>query len=111
TPTATGAAASGTVDEDGLAGGIAGGIGDVAGAATVASGSVTGIFQSGADAPLSYALSGDTSGLPQTLTSGGVAVTYSVVGNLLTASAGAVDVFTFSLTAAGAYSFTLLKPL
>ncbi|MDH4567173.1 hypothetical protein E8E95_10820 [Pseudomonas sp. BN414] len=111
TPTATGAAASGTVDEDGLAGGIAGGIGDVAGAATVASGSVTGIFQSGADAPLSYALSGDTSGLPQSLTSGGVAVTYSVVGNLLTASAGAVDVFTFSLTTAGAYSFTLLKPL
>ncbi|MDH4873674.1 hypothetical protein E8E91_22895 [Pseudomonas sp. BN515] len=110
TPTATGAAASGTVDEDGLTGGIAGGLGDVAGAATVASGSVTGIFQSGADAPLSYALSSDTSGLPA-LTSGGVAVTYSVVGNLLTASAGAVDVFTFSLTAAGAYSFTLLKPL
>ncbi|WP_244620694.1 beta strand repeat-containing protein [Metapseudomonas lalkuanensis] len=110
TPTATGAAASGTVDEDGLAGGIAGGTGDVAGAATTASGSVTGIFQSGADAPLSYALSSDTSGLPA-LTSGGVAVTYSVVGNTLTASAGAVDVFTFSLTAAGAYSFTLLKPL
>ncbi|MDH4560028.1 hypothetical protein E8F06_03320, partial [Pseudomonas sp. BN411] len=111
TPTAAGTAASGTVDEDGLTGGIAGGIGDVAGAATTASGSVTGIFQSGADAPLSYALASDTSGLPQTLTSGGVAVTYSVVGNTLTASAGAVDVFTFSLTAAGAYSFTLLKPL
>ncbi|WP_234358335.1 DUF5801 repeats-in-toxin domain-containing protein [Metapseudomonas resinovorans] len=111
TPTATGAAVAGTVDEDGLAGGIAGGTGDVAGAATTASGSVTGIFQSGADAPLSYALSGDTSGLPQTLTSGGVAVTYSIVGNTLTASAGAVAVFTFSLTAAGAYSFTLLKAL
>ncbi|NWL75497.1 hypothetical protein DM872_01325, partial [Pseudomonas taiwanensis] len=111
TPTATGTAVAGTVDEDGLTGGIAGGIGDVAGAATTASGSVTGIFQSGADAPLSYALSGDTSGLPQTLSSGGVAVTYSVVGNTLTASAGAVAVFTFSLTTAGAYSFTLLKPL
>ncbi|MEE3637097.1 hypothetical protein UIA24_23025, partial [Pseudomonas sp. AL 58] len=36
---------------------------------------------------------------------------YSVVGNTLTAKAGVVDVFTFSLTAAGAYSFTLLKPL
>ncbi|MDH4559384.1 hypothetical protein E8F06_00015, partial [Pseudomonas sp. BN411] len=110
TPTATGAAETGTVDEDGVAGGIAGGTGDVAGAATTASGSVTGIFQSGADAPLSYALSGDTSGLP-VLSSGGVGLTYSVVGNTLTASAGAVDVFTFSLTTAGAYSFTLLKAL
>ena len=109
-PSANGTAVAGTVDEDGLAGGIAGGTGDVAGVATTASGSVTGIFQSGADAPLSYALSSDTSGLPA-LTSGGVAVTYSVVGNTLTASAGAVAVFTFSLTAAGAYGFTLLKAL
>ncbi|MFZ6049111.1 DUF5801 repeats-in-toxin domain-containing protein [Pseudomonas sp. CR3202] len=111
TPTATGAAATGTVDEDGLANGIPGGTGDVANEPTVASGSVTGIFQSGADAPLSYTLSSDTSGLPQTLTSGGVAVTYNVVGDTLTASAGAVAVFTFSLTTAGAYTFTLLKPL
>ncbi|WP_242443173.1 hypothetical protein [Pseudomonas sp. LFM046] len=110
-PSATGAAASGTVDEDGLTAGIPGGTGDVAGEATVASGSVTGIFQSGADAPLTYSLSSITSGLPQTLTSGGVAVTYSVLGNTLTASAGSVSVFTFSLTTAGAYTFTLLKPL
>ncbi|MGF6456756.1 DUF5801 repeats-in-toxin domain-containing protein [Pseudomonas frederiksbergensis] len=110
TPTATGTAATGTVDEDGLANGIAGGTGDAAGEATTASGSVTGIFQSGADTPLSYALSSDTSGLPA-LSSGGVALVYSVVGNTLTATAGATDVFTFSLTAAGAYTFTLLKPL
>ncbi|WP_016703026.1 T1SS-143 repeat domain-containing protein, partial [Pseudomonas chlororaphis] len=105
-----GAAVTGTVDEDGLANGIAGGIGDVAGEATVASGSVTGIFQSGADVPLSYSLSSNTSGLPA-LSSGGVALAYSVLGNTLTAKAGATDVFTLSLTVAGAYTFTLLKPL
>ncbi|WP_081729284.1 hypothetical protein [Pseudomonas sp. QTF5] len=110
TPTATGTAVTGIVDEDGLANGIAGGTGDVAGEATTASGSVTGIFQSGADTPLSYALSSDTSGLPA-LNSGGVALVYSVAGDTLTAKAGAIDVFTFSLTAAGAYTFTLLKPL
>jgi T1SS-143 domain-containing protein len=112
TPTATGTAVTGTVDEDGLTNGIAGGVGDVAGVATTASGSVTGIFQSGADTPLSYALSTDTSGL-QALSSGGVALVYSVAGDTLTAKAGVggADVFTFSLTAAGAYSFTLLKPL
>ncbi|MCO8310697.1 T1SS-143 repeat domain-containing protein [Pseudomonas mandelii] len=110
TPTATGTAVTGTVDEDGLANGIAGGTGDVAGEATTAGGSVTGIFQSGADTPLSYALSSDTSGLPA-LSSGGVALVYSVTGDTLTAKAGATDVFTFSLTAAGVYSFTLLKPL
>ncbi|WP_097303989.1 T1SS-143 repeat domain-containing protein [Pseudomonas chlororaphis] len=110
TPTATGVAEAGTVDEDGLANGIAGGVGDVAGEATTASGNVTGIFQSGADVPLTYSLSSDTSGLPA-LSSGGVALVYSVVGDTLTAKAGAVDVFTFSLSAAGAYSFTLLQPL
>ncbi|WP_458736994.1 T1SS-143 repeat domain-containing protein [Pseudomonas chlororaphis] len=110
TPTATGAAEAGTVDEDGLANGIAGGVGDVAGEATTASGNVTGIFQSGADVPLSYALSSDTSGLPA-LSSGAVALVYSVLGDTLTAKAGAVDVFTFSLSAAGAYSFSLLQPL
>ncbi|WP_041990338.1 T1SS-143 repeat domain-containing protein, partial [Pseudomonas chlororaphis] len=107
---AAGAAEAGTVDEDGLANGIAGGVGDVAGEATTASGSVTAIFQSGADVPLTYSLSSDTSGLPA-LSSGGVALVYSVAGDTLTAKAGAVDVFTFSLSAAGAYSFTLLQPL
>ncbi|AZD67749.1 T1SS-143 domain-containing protein [Pseudomonas chlororaphis] len=110
TPTANGTAAAGTVDEDGLANGIAGGVGDVPGEVTTANGSVTGIFQSGADVPLSYALSGDTSGLPA-LSSGGVALTYSVLGDTLTAKAGAVNVFTFSLNAVGAYAFTLLQPL
>ena len=49
--------------------------------------------------------------MPQTLKSGGVTVTYNVLGNTLTVSAGVTPVFTFSLTAAGLYSFTLLKAL
>ncbi|SDY26498.1 DUF5801 repeats-in-toxin domain-containing protein, partial [Pseudomonas sp. NFIX28] len=77
---------------------------------TTASGSVAGIFQSGADVPLSYSLSSDTSSLPS-LSSGGVALVYSVTGNTLTAKAGTTDVFTLSLTVAGAYTFTLLQPL
>jgi len=114
TPTATGPAVTGTVDEDGLANGISGGTGDVAGAATTASSSVSGIFQSGADAPLSYGLSSVTNAL-QSLTSGGTALVYSVVGNILTAKAGPTgpSVFTFAITntTTGAYTFTLFEPL
>src|SRR5262249_14270891 len=104
---------TGTVDEDGVfegtanAGpgdGIAGGPGDVVlpGDESVTSGSVVGLFQSGADEPLTYSLVNSTmattalSGL--NLTSGGVALTYVVSGNVLTASAGAGNtVFTFTL--------------
>jgi T1SS-143 domain-containing protein len=110
TPVATQTLLTGTVDEDGVPGGIAGGPDDVAGADTVASGSVATLFASGADQPLSFSLLGDTSGLPA-LTSGGAAVTYSVVGNTLTASAGGHDVFTFVLNANGSYTFTLLDQL
>ena len=55
TPTASPAQQTGTVDEDGVPGGIAGGIGDVAGEATVATGSVAPLFNSGADQPLTFA--------------------------------------------------------
>ena len=65
---------------------------------TTASGSVAGLFNEGADQPASYQLLTSTSGLPA-LTSGGVAVTYSVVGNVLTATAGATTVFTYTLDA------------
>ena len=58
TPVAIVGKSTGTVDEDKLPGGIEGGAGDVdAGAGTaglVATGSVTALFQSGADVPLSY---------------------------------------------------------
>ncbi|HHU0117053.1 TPA: hypothetical protein ACT9L8_002911, partial [Legionella pneumophila] len=101
---------TGVVDEDGLAGGIAGGTGDVAGQAVAASGNVATLFQSGADAPLSYSLNPNTSGLPA-LSSGGVALTYAVSGGTLTASAGSTQVFTFTLNANGNYTFTLLAKL
>ncbi|WP_230305638.1 enhanced entry virulence factor RtxA, partial [Legionella pneumophila] len=101
---------TGVVDEDGLTGGIAGGVGDVAGQAVAASGNVATLFQSGADAPLTYSLNASTSGLPA-LSSGGVALTYAVSGNTLTASAGSTQVFTFTLNANGNYSFTLLAKL
>ena len=94
-----------------MPGGIAGGTGDVAGEATVATGSVVPLFNSGADQPLTFSLSTDTSGLPA-LTSGGVAVTYAVVGNTLTASAGGHTVFTFALNGAtGDWTFTLVDQL
>ncbi|MEO8175168.1 MAG: choice-of-anchor K domain-containing protein [Sphingomicrobium sp.] len=109
-PTASQALVTGTVDEDGLPGGIPGGPGDVAGTATVASGSVATLFHSGADTPLTYSLLSSTAGLPS-LTSGGVAVTYAVAGDTLTASAGGEAVFTFALGSDGNFTFTLLQPL
>ena len=110
-PITTQAQQTGTVDEDGVPGGIAGGVGDVAGEATVATGSVVPLFNSGADQPLTFSLNTDTSGLPS-LTSGGVAVTYAVVGNTLTASAGGNTVFTFSLNGTtGDWTFTLVDQL
>ena len=111
TPIAVAGVQSGTVDEDGLANGIAGGTGDVGGEATTATGSVTGLFSAGADAPLTYQLTGSTAGLPA-LTSGGVAITYTLAGNVLTASAGANSVFTLTLNAAtGQWDFALLRAL
>ena len=89
---------SGTVDEDGLPGGIAGGTGDFVDPntdgdndETTVTGTIAGLpqFQSGADEPLTFSLATDTTALEaQNLTSGGVALTYAVVGNVLTASAG-----------------------
>ena len=114
---------SGTVDEDGVvegiadAGpgdGIAGGTGDVAGQATVATGSVAALFQSGADEPLSYGFTGTAIATLQALglTSGGTALSYSIGGDTVTASAPAGNpVFTFQLTAAGSWTFTLVDQL
>ena len=114
-----GAISSGTVDEDGLPGGIAGGTGDFADLntdgdndETTVTGTIAGLpqFQSGADEPLSFSLVTDTSALEaQNLTSGGVALTYSLVGNVLTATAGpgGATVFTFTLNPGGAWVFDL----
>ena len=51
-------------------------------------------------------MNASTPGLPA-LTSGGVAVTYAVVGNVLTASAGGSTVFTFTINADGSWVFDL----
>ncbi len=102
------ASVRGSVDEDGVAGANAV-PGDVPGADTVATGSVTSLFHAGADAPLSFALASDavTTLTALNLTSGGTALTYTVSGDTVTAHAGATTVFTFQLTAAGTYTFTL----
>ena len=73
----------------------------------VATGSVAALVTAGADEPATFSLSADTASLPQTLTSKGDAVTYSVSGDTLTASAGGREVFTLVLAANGDYTFDL----
>ncbi len=71
---------------------------------------MAGLFQSGADAPLSFGF--NTAGTPPALTSGGVALSYTIAANLITGTAGGQTVFTMALDAAtGAWTFTLLRPL
>ena len=127
TPIATATQLTGTVDEDGVienaavgiqkGDGIPGGTGDVAGEVVSATGNVTTLFQSGADEPLTYSLLNNFAALnAQGLTSGGVALSYSVgfaAGvYTLTATAGGQTVFTFTLNATtGAYNFTLVDQL
>ena len=109
-PRAVEGSSSGTVDEDGLANGITlAQPGDVAGAALTASGSVTGLFNSGADTPLTYSFNTGVA-LPAGLTSNQIALSYVVSANLITATAGigGAPVFTMSLNATtGAWTFTL----
>ncbi|MDG4896879.1 hypothetical protein P9272_25260, partial [Mesorhizobium sp. WSM4976] len=110
-PTTSANTQTATVDEDALAGEATGETG-FGGSAT---GNVSNLFNAGADVPLTYTLSGSTSGLP-VLTSGGAAVTYSVTSSggidTLTAKAGTTTVFTLALTeSSGAYTFTLSAPI
>jgi len=86
-----------------------------AGLAT-ATGSVTGLFNVGADVPVKYSFNSDHSSLTgQNLESNDVALLYTVTGvgsgtELLTAKAGLTTVFTLSLDEnTGAYTFTLLS--
>jgi T1SS-143 domain-containing protein len=70
-------------------------------------GSLSSLFSFGADQPGTVELSSDTSGLPA-LTSNNVPVTYSVQGNVLTASAGAGNVvFTLTVNEDGSWVFDL----
>ncbi|MFM5470298.1 DUF5801 repeats-in-toxin domain-containing protein [Aeromonas veronii] len=94
----------GWVDEDELPGGIT----DNDMQTTVAMGSLTELLIG--NGPATFSLQSSPAFLPP-LTSDGVAVTYNVVGNTLTAMAGAVTIFTLVVQANGAYTFTLSGPL
>ncbi len=115
TPVANAASSTGTVDEDGLPGGITdNGSNDVPGADLTANGFVTGLFTVGADDPLTYSLDDSSTAALDALglTSNGVAVTYTISGNTITAVAGTTPIFTFTLDpATGAWAFTLQGPL
>ncbi|WP_257492991.1 DUF5801 repeats-in-toxin domain-containing protein [Aeromonas veronii] len=94
----------GRVDEDERPGGIT----DNDLQTTVATGSLTELLIG--NGPATFSLQSSPAFLP-TLTSDGVAVTYNVVGNTLTAMAGAATIFTLVVQANGAYTFTLSGPL
>ncbi|WP_105439700.1 DUF5801 repeats-in-toxin domain-containing protein [Neorhizobium sp. T25_13] len=76
-------------------------------------GELSGLVSPGADGLGRYSV--ETAGLSSSLTSltsGGVALTYSVVGNALVAKAGDVSIFTFAVDpATGHYTFTQTGPL
>ncbi|MGT2469026.1 T1SS-143 repeat domain-containing protein [Mesorhizobium atlanticum] len=111
-PSASDKTVTGEVDEDALSSNA---LPDKDGSAT-ASGSVTTLFNPGADTPLSYKLSSDFSSLTsQGLVSGGTALTYEVSadGTTLTATkgVGGATVFTLTLDTSGNWSFTLSAPV
>ncbi|TIP42423.1 MAG: hypothetical protein E5X69_16260, partial [Mesorhizobium sp.] len=111
-PSASDKTVTGEVDEDALSSNA---LPDKDGSAT-ASGSVTTLFNPGADTPLSYKLSSDFSSLTsQSLVSGGTALTYEVSadGTTLTATkgVGGATVFTLTLDTSGNWSFTLSAPV
>ena len=99
------------VHEDALTSGNSEGTGQSV-SASGAAGTLNSLVNFGADGVGSFGLGSDVSSLTaQGLTSGGVALSYSVAGNVLTASAGSVPVFTLTIGADGSYSFTLSGPL
>ncbi|MFQ2908847.1 retention module-containing protein, partial [Aeromonas allosaccharophila] len=99
------------VHEDALTSGNSEGA-DQSVSATGLAGTLNGLVNFGADGVGSFGLGSDISSLEgQALTSGGVALSYSVTGNVLTASAGGVPVFTLTVGEDGSYGFTLSGPL
>ncbi|SCW86089.1 type I secretion C-terminal target domain (VC_A0849 subclass), partial [Pseudomonas peli] len=105
-PVAGKTAAAVVLDDEGLLGGINGGPGDVAGAATSTNGNLA--FNAGADGLKSIALSG-----PLNLGSEAVTSSWDAPSNTLTISSVRGALLTVVLTdpASGAYTINLLKPL
>ncbi|WP_181418756.1 DUF5801 repeats-in-toxin domain-containing protein [Aquipseudomonas alcaligenes] len=95
---------TGAVDEDELPGGIT----DNDAQTTVVSGSVVELLVGTNSA--TFSLDTTPSGMPA-LTSGGVAITYSFLGDTMTAKAGSLEIFTLKLQSNGAYTFTLKGPI
>ena len=83
---------------------------DASDEATGLAGSLTALYETGADAPLTFTLSTTTSGLP-VLFSHGEQLTYSVNGSVLTASTSTNVVFTLTVNANGSWSFDLRDQL
>ncbi|MBC2667178.1 hypothetical protein H7F51_16785 [Novosphingobium flavum] len=124
-PSVTGASVETTVDDDGGAGGNAGGVGDI-NAPRVVSGTVTALFDGGSDGLKSFTMSlANFGGTPPVTYSQGDLLAYDQTGDLLT---GYVedgtntgyqqgedrDVFTFELNVggvAGAFDFTLIDQI
>lgn len=95
------------LDDEGLAGGIAGGTGDAAGALTSTTGSLG--YVAGADGLKSVVLTG-----PATLGAEAVTSAWNAATNTLTISSaarGAIATVTVTNLATGAYTVTLLKPV
>ena len=118
TPTANDVLITGIVDEDALPGGIEGGPSDAdngAGTYTdTATGSAAGLFNSGADAPLTYGFDVASAQAYLTglnLTSGGDPLAFLVSANSITATADGSPVFTFFLATNGDWQFDLVGPL
>jgi T1SS-143 domain-containing protein len=76
----------------------------------IATGSLTSQVSFGADEKGTFALSTDAKGLPE-ISSDGVPVTYSIAGNMLTAKAGDLEIFTLELSSNGNFKFTLKGPI
>jgi T1SS-143 domain-containing protein len=113
-----GAHVNGVVLEDGLStltgdfsnGNREAGETDASDEASGVAGSLTTLFHSGADAPLTFTLSTTTGGLPA-LFSHGDQLTYTVNGNVLTASSSTNVVFTLTVNPNGSWTFDLIDQL
>ena len=73
-------------------------------------GSLATLFAPGADRPLTFGVNLDTSGMP-VLYSHGVQLVYTAAGDTVTATAGAVTVFTLQVNSDGSWSFDLKDQL